>query len=65
MVGKTSNQRRPEIHLRLDHELRGAIEKFRAAQECPPSPPEAVRHLVRRALAAQAIVAAAPPAERQ
>ena len=39
-----------EIHLRLDPDLRRAIDKFRNSQECPPTPPETVRHLVRKAL---------------
>jgi hypothetical protein len=39
-----------EIHVRLDSDLQRAIEAFRANQECPPTTPEAVRYLLRKAL---------------
>jgi hypothetical protein len=39
-----------DIHVRLDPDLYQALETFRQGQECPPTPPEAVRHLLRKAL---------------
>lgn len=49
-MAKVKN-RRPEIHVRLDADLKQNIDGFRRSQVCPPSPPEAVRQLVRKALA--------------
>ena len=48
-MAKVKN-RRPEIHVRLDADLKQNIDGFRRSQVCPPSPPEAVRQLVRKAL---------------
>jgi hypothetical protein len=46
-MGKAKNQ---EIHVRLDSALKRDIDRFRRSQESPPSPPEAVRQLLRKAL---------------
>jgi Arc/MetJ-type ribon-helix-helix transcriptional regulator len=46
-----TKNRRPEIHVRLDASLKQDIDSFRRSQERPPSPPEAIRQLVRKALA--------------
>jgi hypothetical protein len=49
-MGK-SKKREREVHVRLDTDLKRDIDRFRRSQECPPSPPEAIRQLVRKALA--------------